>query len=143
MPESGRGGGGKGEKASTYTHAHTYIDTHTHTHSHTNTSHTFRRGRRRADMKSYHLKRKRGEAEREEGEKEGAKKKICSTLLSIMCVLRERAGRMPWSVEEAEKCTNRPPTLHFSYSIDTHAAPELYPAPKMRFYYSVELYTAA
>lgn len=98
MPESGRGGGEKERKRA---HAHTLSHTqmHLHAHSHTNKSHTFRRGRRSTDMKSCHLKGKKGGRERRG--KEGWKK-ICSTLLSIMCILRQRAGRMPWSVEEAE-----------------------------------------
>lgn len=114
--------------------------THMHTHSHTNTSHTFRGGRRRADMKRCYLRgrKKRGE----EGEKEGwSEKKNCSTLLSIMCILRGKSWEDALIGGWGRKCTNRTPTLPFSYSIDTSAAPELYSAPKMRFYYSVELYT--
>lgn len=85
MPESGRGGvGGRGEVDT---------DTHMHTHSYTSTSHTFRGGRRRADMTSCHLEEKGEGRERRRGFKK--KKKSCSILLSIMCILREKAGRMP------------------------------------------------
>lgn len=130
MPESERGGGGKEEKVGIYTHVH--INTHSHT------SHTFRRGRRRADMKSCHLEKKRGRRGREGGMKK-----------NLQHSPRHHVHSEGESWEDAlvggrgRKCTNRPPTLPFSYSIDTHAVPELYPAPKMRFYYSVELYTAA
>ncbi len=88
-------------------------------------------------MKSCHLEKK-GDAGRRRGEKKNLQHS------HLHHVHSEGEG---W--EDAlvggggRKCTNRPPTLPFSYSIDTHAAPELYPAPKMRFYYSVELYTAA
>lgn len=68
-------------------------------------------------------------------EKEGCKK---SAALSIMCILRERAGRMPWS----RGCRIVLPPA-FSYSIDARSASEHYPAPEMHFYYSLELYTAA
>lgn len=49
--------------------------------------------------------------------------------------------RMPWSKEDRNVPTVLPPCLLLIPS--TRAAPELYPAPEMRFYYSVELYTAA
>lgn len=118
----------KGEKVGIYT------EIHSNAHSHT--SHTFRRGRRTADMKSCHLEKRMGVGG-EKGKRRGHAKNICSTLLSIMCILRERAGRMPWSLEEAE---SKPSAFLIPL---THTVPKLYPSPKMRFYYSVELYTAA
>lgn len=68
---------GKGEKAGARTHMHM------HTHSHTNTSHTFRRGRCGADMKSCHLKKKRGGRERRG--REGGVKKKSAALSSPSC----------------------------------------------------------
>lgn len=61
-------------------------------------------------MKCCHLKNKerRGGREREKG---GGK--FCSTLLSIMCILRERAVRMPWLVEEAESVPSVLPPCPF------------------------------
>jgi len=60
----------------------------------------------------------------------------------------ESAGRMPWTAEEAERvltvlppCSFLIPSAHTH--THTHTAPELYSAPNMRLYYSVELHTAA
>lgn len=97
--------------------------THMHTHSHTNTSHTFRGGRRRADMKRCYLRgrKKRGE----EGEKEGwSGKKKTAALFSPSCAFwGGRAGRMPWSVDEAESVpTVLPPFLFLIPS--TQAQPQ-------------------
>ena len=114
---------GEKERKGACTHTHTH--THIHTSSHTNTSHTFRKGRRRAGMKNCLLKekkKKKGGGCR--GRRRG-KKKFCSTLLSIMCILRGRAGRMPWSVEEAESIpTVLPPCLFLIPSTHTHTQPQ-------------------
>lgn len=49
--------------------------THMHAHSHTNTSHTFRGGRRRADMKRCYLRGRKKKGEKSEKRRGGAKKK--------------------------------------------------------------------